>query len=611
MEKRKAATDIFMQQQAMPEEELDMGMEDDFGGAEEAMAPEGEYIQQDISNTLGQNEIDGLLMAASSKGGGGIAPAMSQSRGFGGPPPSPFPASKPKKKKRNIQFSQLKTSEELQLEKEPIQVRETGILFWRRIIVPPNAYVVHTRFNKKEPVTLGLGTSFRYNPYTDSYLIIPAAMQTIGVVANCITKEKQGINILAYVQWQIDDFSLAYKKLDFSDRRDPLGIVNAQLREQAEAAIKDKIATMSVEEVLTDKAPVIEELTSRLTRVTEGARHDDAKGTHGGLGIKIVTVQIREAIVSSETLWTDLQSPFRYEQQKKSRISYLEMQKEVSKKEAETRKLTETNEVETQVEITRIKEKKQTEAQELKLTEEAIRYEREQQHKMKKLQLNEKEDLARKESEERRITKENEFKAKRELEIVRQENDKKMEMSRLSLESKKEQQTLETEEKVHALHEEHRFDEITLDFKQKLAVIENVFKQKELEFQQDIMQKQAELDRISQEALLILQKKEHEVSLELKRQDEILQFEKEKNQAAIEKMRQEVRNLMSNNALFNEFVKQLPAIAENMPEISEMKVFQSSEKGDSFDGLTFFLAKLFSTAESIGISLPGKKENEE
>ena len=49
----------------------------------------------------------------------------------------------------------------------------------------------------------------------------------------------------------------------FGLRRAALGIVNAQLREQAEAAIKDKIATMSVEDVLTDKAPIIEELTAR------------------------------------------------------------------------------------------------------------------------------------------------------------------------------------------------------------------------------------------------------------------------------------------------------------------------------------------------------------
>ena len=61
----------------------------------------------------------------------------------------------------------LKTSEELQLEKEPIRVRETGLWFWRRVIVPPNAYVVHTRMGRQAPVTLGLGLSFRYDPYKD------------------------------------------------------------------------------------------------------------------------------------------------------------------------------------------------------------------------------------------------------------------------------------------------------------------------------------------------------------------------------------------------------------------------------------------------------------
>ena len=106
-----------------------------------------------------------------------------------------------------------------------------------RIIVPPNAYVVHTRINRDKPVTIGLGKSFKYKQKTDSYLVVPAALQTIGVVANCISREKQGINVLAYVQWQIDDFAVAFKRLDFSDRRDPLAIVNAQLREQAEVGV--------------------------------------------------------------------------------------------------------------------------------------------------------------------------------------------------------------------------------------------------------------------------------------------------------------------------------------------------------------------------------------
>jgi regulator of protease activity HflC (stomatin/prohibitin superfamily) len=149
-------------------------------------------------------------------------------------------------------------------------------------------------------------------------------------VANCISQEKQGLNILAYVQWQINDFSVAYRKLDFSDSRDPLGIVNAQLREQAEAAIKDKIATMSVQEVLTDKEPIIEELTTRLKAVAEGRSQGNGDpSADEGLGIKIVTVQLKEAIVSSQRLWEHLQAPFRYEQEMTARISYLLVQDEI------------------------------------------------------------------------------------------------------------------------------------------------------------------------------------------------------------------------------------------------------------------------------------------
>src|SRR5688572_14379461 len=103
-------------------------------------------------------------------------------------PEAPLP---PAPKARSLLGSFLKTSEELQLEKEPIRVRETGWLFWKRVIVPPNVYVVQTRSGRREPVTIGLGLSFRYNPATDAYLVVPAAMQTIGVVANCISQEKQ------------------------------------------------------------------------------------------------------------------------------------------------------------------------------------------------------------------------------------------------------------------------------------------------------------------------------------------------------------------------------------------------------------------------------------
>jgi flotillin len=171
-----------------------------------------------------------------------------------------------------------------------VDVRVTGFWRWKTVVVPPNVYVVHTRRGYKDPLHLGLGVSFRYNPYTDAFLAVPAAMQTILLSAYCVCKDLQGFVVQGYVQWIIDDFALAYKKLDFTDTLDPMKVVTVQLREQAEAAIKDKVTTMHIDDVLSDKQPIIQELTARLRKVAEG------EGEDSGLGLRIVTVQIKEAI---------------------------------------------------------------------------------------------------------------------------------------------------------------------------------------------------------------------------------------------------------------------------------------------------------------------------
>ncbi len=193
-----------------------------------------------------------------------------------------------------------------------VDVRVTGFGPWKTVLVPPNAFVVHTRRGHQEPVHIGLGVSFRYNPLKDSYLVVPGTMQTILLNAYCICRELQGVVVQAYVQWIVQDIAVAYQKLDFGDSSDPMKLVNLQLKEQAEAAIKDKVATMSVHEVLSDKQPIIEELTARLRDVAEG-----------GLGLRIVTVQIKEAIVSSTRLWENLQKPYRAEQNQIAQLAEL------------------------------------------------------------------------------------------------------------------------------------------------------------------------------------------------------------------------------------------------------------------------------------------------
>jgi flotillin len=292
--------------------------------------------------------------------------------------------------------------------------RITGFWLWKTVVVPPNVYVVHTRRGYDEPLDIGMGISFRFNPYRDAFLVIPAAVQTLLINARCICAERQGVLVQGYVQWIIDDIRTAYRRLDFSDPSDPMRVVNVQLREQAEAAIKDKVATMPIDEVLSDKQPIIEELTSRLRPIAEGNREGDS-----GLGLKIVTVQIKEAVVSSTRLWENLQKPFRAEREKQARLAEMDAQQEVARRELENRQVRETAELEHHRLMARLQAEQEREVYDRDQAERARRYQVEQQAEQQAVA-------------ERTAT-----------ERVRQENDLELVLQKLELENRRLTQELE------------------------------------------------------------------------------------------------------------------------------------------------------------------------
>ena len=51
------------------------------------------------------------------------------------------------------------------------------------------------------------------------------------------------------------------------------------------------------------------------------------------LGLKIVTVQIKEAVVSSTRLWENLQKPVRAEREKIARLAEVAAQQEIAARE--------------------------------------------------------------------------------------------------------------------------------------------------------------------------------------------------------------------------------------------------------------------------------------
>jgi SPFH domain / Band 7 family. len=174
--------------------------------------------------------------------------------------------------------------------------------------------------------------------------------------------------VQGYVQWIIQDFGTAYRKLDFSDGEDPMRLVNLQLKEQAEAAIKDKVSTMGVRDVLSDKQPIIEELTARLRAVAEGEDNSDQ-----GLGLRIVTVQIKEAVVSSSRLWENLQKPYRSDQARIARLAELQAEEAISEREMAAARLRETRQIENQRELTELRARNEARRFDTEVTEQLRR----------------------------------------------------------------------------------------------------------------------------------------------------------------------------------------------------------------------------------------------
>lgn len=442
-------------------------------------------------------------------------------------------------------------------------VRITGFWPFQTVVVPPNMYVVHTRRGHDKPVTVGLGRSFRYDPYADSFLIVPSAMQTIQISARSICKELQGILIQAYVQWIIADVQVAYSRLDFSDIDDPMRVVNVQLREQAEAAIKDKVATMSIHEVLSDKQPIIEELTRRLKTVAEGSGDDQ------GLGIRIVTVQIKEAVVSSTRLWENLQGPFRAEQRTKARLAEIAAEEQIGERERIEREARETADLEAQAKIDATRAGKEAEAFDREEKEARRRHLLEQE--ASRLRADEQGETRRREQAAAEEVRRQKLALEHQYRVEEREKAAEAEKKRLELEVQGYQQQIE---ELNARLEKDRAARRT---HWELATLE--------------LEESDRLEAARLEALLARQGKELEA-----------RNAQTKAEIAFEGERRDIANRLSEEHVRLEAVRSIPAIAKALPTPER---FESISVGGA-DGtnLAGLLAQVMGVLRSYGVVTP-------
>ncbi len=507
--------------------------------------------------------------------------------------------------KKELEVQEQKTSEELQSERASLKIRETGWWFWRTVVIPPNAYVVHTRRGCSKPITLGLGLSFRFRPRTDSYLAVPATLQTIGIVAQGISKEKQGISILAYVQWLISDFSIAYRRLDFSDPKDPVSIVNAQLREQAEAAIKDKISTMTVEEILTDKAPIIEELTQRMKTVAEGASQG---GVGGGLGLQIVTVQIKEAFVCSQRLWEFLQAPFRNEREREARLSRLRVEEEIRQQELSNHKSIESSEAQTQSDIAKFKASKERESFEIVLKERMCTQEIQSQEQQRNIELQQQ--IQTQQRASLRALEEQGLRNAQEIGLIKLQQEQQLALERAKLDAEKALQSKEMSvaASIKQLEVETKLKQYEYQLRLQQLEGQKVLLTKEHEVAQQELQQRLQRQATEQEYRLELEQAQFEQERSQEQETNRIQNEQKQKELEFLKAKQAIENGLSQASLTSRMIDALPDLAKQLPKIQELRTLHISSDPNSTDGfsiLTTYLAKLLEMARGLGLKIPG------
>ena len=446
-------------------------------------------------------------------------------------------------------------------ESNGLGVRVTGIWPFKTVVVPPNMYVIHTRRGAAEPRTIGLGRSFRFDPYSDSFLVVPSAMQTIQIAANSICRELQGLLIQAYVQWIIDDITVAYRRLDFSDIDDPMRVVNVQLREQAEAAIKDKVATMSIHEVLSDKQPIIEELTRRLKTVAEGSSDDDS-----GLGIRIVTVQIKEAVVSSSQLWQTLQGPFRAAQRSLARLAEIEAEEEIQRRARAERQASAQAELEVEARLGA-----------LRAEQEAIEFDRQQREASRREQLEEQ--------------------AARERAAAHGETEQHAHA--IADELRRRQQALahatQLEQAQKATELERRRLELSVElYREQVAELDA-----RLEKELAAKRAQAALETEEQAATDQIAAARHEAKLARDAKDRAAENSQRQIELGFDSARREIANRLSDAHVRLEAVRSIPTIAAALPKPERLESI-SLGAGDTV-GLAGTLAQVMAVLRSFGV----------
>lgn len=177
----------------------------------------------------------------------------------------------------------------------------------------PAQYGMARRFGRVR--RRGPGISALVLPVIDRWEVVPCSSNRITFCAEQITAENQGVRVNGFAIWKISDPEKAGQCYDFDDERAAVTALGENLRDVVESAIRHRVANMPMEEVLRKRGSIILQLKEETAYMASQ------------WGVLVETVEIREVLILSETLFEQMQADFRNAMRLKSETSALETEK--------------------------------------------------------------------------------------------------------------------------------------------------------------------------------------------------------------------------------------------------------------------------------------------
>ena len=118
-----------------------------------------------------------------------------------------------------------------------------------------------------------------------------------------------------------------------------------------------------------------------------------------------------------------------------------------------------------------------------------------------------------------------------------------------------------------------------------------------------------QLEIAKQAADLERRQEAERIELELQQAANNVRLALLEREAAIERLRQDIRNQVNEGDLNARLIEQLPTLASHLPQPDEMHVLQTGGAG-AYDPLVAFMMNMRALAGSMGLSINGASKDE-